>query len=348
VHKLMHLRKLEIRVTHDVEQRPLLAPRTLLSMIATNKDVQAIEQTHISFDHVMIYLHGFPDMAVHPSEPKMASRMPSKLATAWLEQPEMSDSRAFFTFNFGGVPGSDREMRFYDKTIGQEVEDAVAVCQYVRTHWMQAINSHLHVVGLSTGAIVASLLRRHTLPVMVSTITVMAGLVNLKQGIFYDFTPAQCADFNQTGDCWKEFYVPCGCRQLSSLLPIDTILSLDGVTCVPVAALSEGTPITKIYLRLHRRYFDETQEQGDQGGRLDIGHAVSTIPLGGKTLSPLLVIHGESDACVPVANGHELYAAAAKPKHLVVIPNANHLLTNSKHLKVALREILAHTKLSHC
>ena len=44
-----------------------------------------------------------------------------------------------------------------------------------------------------------------------------------------------------------------------------------------------------------------------------------------KSTAPLLVIHGEADRNVSVAEGREVYAAAAgTPKRLVTIPNADH------------------------
>lgn len=44
-----------------------------------------------------------------------------------------------------------------------------------------------------------------------------------------------------------------------------------------------------------------------------------------KSTAPLLVIHGEADRNVPIAEGREVFAAAAgRPKRLVTIPNADH------------------------
>ncbi|MCA9918210.1 MAG: alpha/beta hydrolase [Anaerolineales bacterium] len=40
---------------------------------------------------------------------------------------------------------------------------------------------------------------------------------------------------------------------------------------------------------------------------------------------PLLVIHGEVDKLVPVAQGQAIFAAANEPKQLIVIPGAGHL-----------------------
>ena len=40
--------------------------------------------------------------------------------------------------------------------------------------------------------------------------------------------------------------------------------------------------------------------------------------------APLLVIHGDSDATIPVRMGRELYEAAAEPKRFLAIPGADH------------------------
>ncbi len=39
---------------------------------------------------------------------------------------------------------------------------------------------------------------------------------------------------------------------------------------------------------------------------------------------PLLLVHGEQDETIPVANGYQLYAAAQEPKELYIIPDAGH------------------------
>ena len=40
--------------------------------------------------------------------------------------------------------------------------------------------------------------------------------------------------------------------------------------------------------------------------------------------APLLVVHGERDATIPIRMGRELYEAAAEPKRLLAIPGADH------------------------
>lgn len=44
----------------------------------------------------------------------------------------------------------------------------------------------------------------------------------------------------------------------------------------------------------------------------------------GRIRAPLLVIHGEKDAIVPVRHGRELFAAAPEPKQVRYIPEAGH------------------------
>lgn len=42
---------------------------------------------------------------------------------------------------------------------------------------------------------------------------------------------------------------------------------------------------------------------------------------------PLMVLHGQSDAVVPVANAHLIYSSAGSPKDLKIIPQADHQFT---------------------
>jgi pimeloyl-ACP methyl ester carboxylesterase len=316
--------------------------RRLLALLAVD-EFAVEEDTAVGrrYSDVMVYLHGFPDVAVHPTKLDFASRLPFKLAEAWLEQApaskqqaargEVKNDVAFLAFNFGGVVGSDAEMAFFDKTVSQEVDDAVRVCEFVRTTLLRQGIGRLHVVGISTGAIIGSLLRaKH----VADTITVIAGLANLQSGIRYDFTDDQMRQFDKGDACWKEFYLPDGCA-----LPTNAIMSLDGEEqALPdqLAALVEIP--RKVYLRLHRRYLDECVLEGREKGRLDIRSAVAT------PACPLLVIHGDADQNVPFADGEQLFAAAAEPKQFVAIAKGNHLLTNSKHLKKALQVILTHCR----
>ncbi|GMF46341.1 unnamed protein product [Phytophthora fragariaefolia] len=290
--------------------------RNLLAILATPDD-----HKNGDFDEVMVYLHGFPDMGVHPTKVNFASRVPAKLAEFWLSPQQEKKNLAFVTFNFGGVPGSDSELLFTDKTISQEVEDAVGVCTYIRSTLLGG-KGRLHIVGLSTGAILGALLRDKKVS---DTITVIAGLLDMTKGVHFDFNNQQLEQSAAQGWCWKEFYLEDGCP-----LPENVELSLDGVH--PTTELIATATPPKIYVRLNQRYIDEYYD-----GSLDILKAVS-----GPGLPPLLVIHGDADQDVPFSNGEELFAAAAEPKSFLAIPKANHLLSNSKHIKKALRAIGNH------
>ena len=43
-----------------------------------------------------------------------------------------------------------------------------------------------------------------------------------------------------------------------------------------------------------------------------------------RVTAPVLVLHGEKDAVIPVAHGKRIYAAANEPKSLVLLPEAGH------------------------
>lgn len=321
--------------------------RQLLALLATpapSESPQAEDgKEPAAFDEVLVYLHGFPDLAVHPDPARVdfASRMPCKLAEFWLHGHEAPQRNvAFVTFNFGGVPGSDAGApRFADKTVGQEVDDAAAVCRYVRARLLNkdassGSRARLHVVGLSTGAIIAALLRCER--ALCDTITVIAGLLDVAEGVKYDFSQQQLAQFEVLGYCWKEFYLPEGCA-----LPQNAELSFNGemrASQDELSALEGKDAPTKLYMRLNKRYVAECLDGSlDVRGAVDGSSSSSSSPL-----PPLLVIHGDADQNVPIASGEALFAAAAAPKTFVAIPKANHLLSNSKHLKLALRAIRAH------
>ncbi|KAG7380479.1 hypothetical protein PHYPSEUDO_007181 [Phytophthora pseudosyringae] len=311
----MQLRHVSIRV--PAAETSSGSSRMLLAILATPDEYK--DDDPETFDEAMVYLHGFPDMGVHPTKVDFASRVPAKLAEFWVTQQDKK--KVFLTFNFGGIPGSDNELRFTDKTISLEVEDMVVVCKYIRSHLLGG-NGKVHAVGLSTGAILGALLRDKQ---VADTITVIAGLLDMTKGVHFDFNKLQLEQSEQQGWCWKEFYLEDGCP-----LPKDVELSLDGVHLT--TELTDANAPSKIYVRLDKRYIDEYYD-----GSLDILEAVS-----GSGLPPLLVIHGDADTDVPYANGEELFAAAAEPTTFLAIPKANHLLSSSKHLKKALRAIGEH------
>jgi pimeloyl-ACP methyl ester carboxylesterase len=66
---------------------------------------------------------------------------------------------------------------------------------------------------------------------------------------------------------------------------------------------------------------------------------VLDVPKAARKIScPVLVIHGDRDDIVPVAEGRELFAALAGPKRLCIIEGSGHRLTDPAHLQKALAE----------
>jgi fermentation-respiration switch protein FrsA (DUF1100 family) len=52
--------------------------------------------------------------------------------------------------------------------------------------------------------------------------------------------------------------------------------------------------------------------------------AYPSLRLIGRLRAPLLVLHGEDDAIVPVEHGRALFDAAADPKRLRIVPGVGH------------------------
>jgi len=269
------------------------------------------------FSRGVLYLHGFPDQSLdhrreEPTYGAFCSRFPQKLAETVLKECHGS---VFVAFNFAGTPGSDKGCPFLTKTVGREIEDTRAVINYLRGGLLPP-PAPLTIVGLSTGAIIASLLRGCDPHLSVA---VVASLLDTSKGLHYDFSDAQLADFDAAGFCLKEFYLPAG----SPSNPPDA----------EIAAHEAGEGQAEVagawckhYLRLGAAY------RADLIG-LDVAGAIKS------GTSPLLVVHGVADKNVPIANGEELFAAASEPKKMLKIPKGNHLLSNSKDFQKAARAI---------
>ena len=79
---------------------------------------------------------------------------------------------------------------------------------HTRSEWL-APDGGVHVVGVSSGAIVAALLR--ALP-LVSSVSAVAGLCDSGQNaVAIDFSAQQLADMQSCGFCLKQFWLPLNC-----------------------------------------------------------------------------------------------------------------------------------------
>ena len=302
-----------------------------------------------------------------------ASRFPRKLADAVLgEFPDC----LFVCFNASGLPGSDAgPVRFRHKLVSREVLDAIAVLRHVRCNYLGGMievspdyspkdSAPLYVVGLSTGAIIATLLRDMAIgrglgPLSSCTwrephlrLCAIAGLLDEHAGLTLDFDKEQRDSCEARGWCWKEFYLPAGYRHTDagcdfeqhsatnttcthgcdgSAVPLLYPPPSDGASSPPL----NGKGSYKCYLRLNRTYLDEFRD-----GTLSVARSVGAVCSTGVPPPPLLVIHGEADRSVPYANGEALFVHAAPPKRMLSIKKANHLLSNSTHFRKATNEII--------
>ncbi len=86
--------------------------------------------------------------------------------------------------------------------------------------------------------------------------------------------------------------------------------------------------------RLKKAFYDEFF-------KLDIRSAIK------KYKRPVLIIHGENDEAVPLADARELYRFARRPKKLVVIKGADHRFSKTKHFKELLKAVSAFIERKH-
>lgn len=110
------------------------------------------------------------------------------------------------------------------------------------------------------------------------------------------------------------------------------LMAKAGAELEPGAAAAAPEPGSWVQ---HRLQLDSGYVEEFENGTLDIAAAVAA-----PDCAPLLVVHGEADAQVPLCHGEQLFDAAAEPKQIFVIPKANHLLTSTSHLKKATNAIL--------
>jgi pimeloyl-ACP methyl ester carboxylesterase len=292
---------------------------SLLCRLAWSGEQDCAGPAGPGFDDAVLFVHGFPDLAVDPVSLEHGSRFCRKLCDAVLDTTPTSTSRLFCAFNSSGLPGSDDGVQFEDKLLSREVIDVLAVASHLRTACRV---KRLHILGLSTGAILAALLRSRPelRPPFFerASITVVAGLLDAAKGVCqYDFDRVQMTQFSEQGWCWKEFWLPPG------LAP----KALE--SAVPTTASSDPDCWGKVVMRLNRSYIDDAR-------------ALSVQASVASTSIPFLVIHGEADANIPVSEGVGLYDAAAEPKQLCLIPKANHLFTSTAHFKKLIRAFLDH------
>jgi alpha-beta hydrolase superfamily lysophospholipase len=120
----------------------------------------------------------------------------------------------------------------------------------------------------------------------------------------------------------------------SSMGSFISILKASANHLVPVLALwatparlKKKTETTDEGAILHRSFYEDAAQY----------NAVKAI----KGLHNCLLLHGECDEAVPLADAQELYQAAKPPKHLEVFPGGDHRFTNPQDRRRAILLSLA-------
>ena len=173
------------------------------------------------------------------------------------------------------------------------------------------------------------------------TVTLVAGLLDLAEGVKLDFDAEQIAAFQVNGFCYKQFFLPSDCGPGAGMpwWEFNVALAEDGAAKDGVdagqegrqdppadpaagaeAGVSGGGGGVTVMWRLNRPYYDSYFE-------LSIPEAMA------RYQGPLLVVHADADRNVPFTNGQALFEAAQQPKEFVCIKGGNHLLSSTKHFK---------------
>mmetsp|Transcript_8319 Transcript_8319/g.15569 ORF Transcript_8319/g.15569 Transcript_8319/m.15569 type:complete len:253 (+) Transcript_8319:1-759(+) len=241
-------------------------------------------------------------------------------------------------------------MKFFEKTVSQEVWDVLNVMGYLSKTALERNKTRIrgfHITGLSTGAIIGAVLRGASPSVCaklgippILSISILASCgVDLNVAFTYDFDEEQRSSFETTHECWKQFFLPLG----SKWNPVEAELvpavgtaegeNKDAATTEGEAAapVETTTPAAEIKWVPHRMKLG-AQYRSDFL-RLPVKEHVEQ----GKI--PLLVIHGAEDKSVPVEEGRKLFELAAEPKQYLELPKANHMFTSSKDLKKVISAI---------
>jgi uncharacterized protein len=118
--------------------------------------------------------------------------------------------------------------------------------------------------------------------------------------------------------------------------------SLGGFVALHVAAERTGLPVVTWNAPASLEDLGDDAQRSEGIGipfLLELStHAYGTSPVG---VTHHLAIHGEADDVVPVEHGAVLHARAAEPCDLVVIPGADHRLTDPSHRREAVARSLA-------
>ncbi|CAD7944759.1 unnamed protein product [Amoebophrya sp. A25] len=141
-----------------------------------------------------------------------------------------------------------------------------------------------------------------------------------------------------TGACWKDFWLPFGSEdnpkeaELAVAVPgTERTEEEEPEKTEPSENIEPGT-FVRHRMRLGKQYTEDFLDLRIEDA---VKEGASPRP------PPFLVIHGTEDQAVPIREGKRLFEIAAEPKQFVEIPKGNHLLSNSKDMKKAMKEFVS-------
>jgi uncharacterized protein len=111
--------------------------------------------------------------------------------------------------------------------------------------------------------------------------------------------------------------------------------SMGGAVCLRVACYEDIAATVTFAAPVRSRALKTTSRQAetdpDQTRMADV--LKEDFDLGSELsrLRNILIFHGEADDVVPVAHAHEIFQHAAQPKHLVLQPGGDHLMSDPRH-----------------
>ena len=149
------------------------------------------------------------------------------------------------------------------------------------------------------------------------------------------------------GEFEKVTSLPARCRDLRSAL--NTIRnraetgdliglfgsSMGGTVCLSIAGSSEVAAVVTfaapVRSRTHNQILKQPGDSNAGGIHFDARKSDFDISEKLSRVSNILIIHGEADETVPLSHAKEIHRLAREPKKLIVQPNGDHRMSNTRH-----------------
>lgn len=363
-----HVAAHHTRLTNDAAEQLREAHRAQSDDVLLRVEFNTVSAEHVKT--VFIYSHGFPDASVTTDALAAAAVEPveqdeddlddhrlyaSAVTRKWGDGLlQTTSAAAFVCFNTRGVPGSGGD--FYAKTLSGDIDDLELVRSYCATRFENA--SRLFLCGMSTGAFLSMAAAARPALTVPNVNAVAAGGVARAKSLMR----------------WQRLRLS-GVFVLACVDDIPSSVSVDFSEEQRQHAEVHGWCDTNFWPWSPANNLPEEPEQWRLGrGYLDSYQRLPpTATLTHALRVPLLLLHGDRDAHVPLAHSQRLLnaltagvcgnivsndaaailsdgEAAVETTHspsssahanvsLVVVKGGNHFLSSSKAMKQALAAI---------